>query len=948
MTNNFGLADLTLDGNRAHNPTAKTDGFYCGVTPGGTDACADVYILRVEATNCQGYGFDPHEQTYRLTIEDRVASHNGLDGFTLDFQVEGVFTGNEAVANDRHGFNIVTTTNDCFFADNIARDNGGAGIVIQRGSDNIAAPSNLLIEGGEISGNASDGIRVAYANDVLISGVDIHDNGRNGIRLQGASHITIEDNTLTDNSRINVSPTAGSNAEVYIVELDDTAGASGTIHSSSYNLVTGNSITETVTPAATYGVREGAGAVDHTLVTGNSIVGMSTGVVLLTSGTSTLDHTGSPANEVLTGGPGSDFISGGLGDDTINGGAGGDTLSGGGGTDRLAGGAGNDHYVVDGIGATIVEQLSSGYDTVTTTLASLTLSSNVEQLIYTGGGNFNGTGNSLDNVLIGGVGNDTLSGNAGNDALIAGGGINTLAGGTGNDVYFLSGGLDTITEGATAGYDTVITTFAGTTTLAANVEQLILQGAAAGGAGNSGNNAIWAVDAIGPVVLDGGAGDDYLYGGASDDTLNGGAGNDTLLGHGGANTLDGGAGNDTFYVERALDTVVELAGGGTDTVISNMAGTTTLATNVEQLILYGAANGGVGSAQDNLLVGVSALGPVSLDGQDGNDILYGGTFADLLQGGNGNDVLLGLGGANVLNGGAGDDVYVLESGLDTVIEAAGGGRDIVFSAASGTTTLANNIETLVLMGAANSGVGNAEDNLLIGNSADEPVTLDGALGNDVLYGGKFADTLIGGAGNDILIGSSGANNLSGGDGDDSYIVESGLDSITELAGGGFDSVFSTVAGTTVISENIEELILYGAATGGVGNDQDNRIYANSAGAAVVVDGAGGDDYLLGSDFGDRLIGGAGNDVLQGNGGSDVFDLRLSGSGADTILDFDADAAGGQDFIDLSGRGFDTASLGVAIFVSDDGAGSALVTVGDDTIKLQGVVTANVTAADFIF
>ena len=82
ITNNFGLADLTLDGNRANNPTAKVDGFYCGVLPGGTDACSDVYVLRVAATNCTGYGFDPHEQTQRLTIEDSVGSHNGLDGFT--------------------------------------------------------------------------------------------------------------------------------------------------------------------------------------------------------------------------------------------------------------------------------------------------------------------------------------------------------------------------------------------------------------------------------------------------------------------------------------------------------------------------------------------------------------------------------------------------------------------------------------------------------------------------------------------------------------------------------------------------------------------------------------------------------------------------------------------------------------------------------------------------
>jgi Ca2+-binding RTX toxin-like protein len=50
----------------------------------------------------------------------------------------------------------------------------------------------------------------------------------------------------------------------------------------------------------------------------------------------------------------------------------------------------------------------------------------VENLTYTGGGNFTGTGNALANVLTGGAGNDVLNGAAGNDVLV---------GGAGNDVF---------------------------------------------------------------------------------------------------------------------------------------------------------------------------------------------------------------------------------------------------------------------------------------------------------------------------------------------------------------------------------------------------------------------------------------------------------------------------------------------------------------------------------
>ncbi len=948
ITNNFGLADLTLDGNRANNPTARVDGFYSGVLPGSTDACSDVYVLRVAATNCTGYGFDPHEQTHRLTIQDSVGSHNGLDGFALDYQVDGVFAGNVASNNDRHGFNIVTSTNDCVFSDNSAHDNGGAGIVVQRGSENIPGPNNILIEGGASYNNTSDGIRLVFANNVLVTGVDIHDNGRNGVRIQGSAHISVEDNTLTNNSRVNPIATVGSNAEVYIVEFDDTTGASGIIHASSYNLIINNSITETVTPAATYGVREGTGAVDHTVVSDNTITGPGSGIVLLTSATSTLVHDGGAGNETITGGPGNDKISGGLGNDTVNGGAGNDVLLGGGGIDRLAGGTGNDLYIVNQSGVTIIEQASAGYDTVTTTQFALTLSSNLEQLVYKGTGNFSGSGNSQDNVLIGGAGDDTLFGNSGNDAILGNGGTNTLIGGTGDDVYYVLGGTDTITEGATAGYDTVISTFSGTTTLSANVEQLVLQGGATGGIGNVGNNALWAVDVGGPVTLEGAGGDDYLYGGIGNDTLWGGIGDDTLLGFGGANVLEGNAGDDIFYTESGLDIFVELAGEGKDTIISNFAGTTTLSANVEQLVLYGAARSGVGNALDNLLAGTSTSAAVTLDGEDGNDVIYGGAFDDVLDGGNGNDFLIGLGGSNALRGGADDDVYILTSGFDTITENDNGGRDIVFSTAVGTTTLADNVEILVLSGAATGGVGNALDNLLVWISATAAVMLDGGAGNDVIYGGAAGDTLSGGAGDDVLIGLGGANQLSGGSGGDTYIIESGVDVLNEAADGGFDTVFSTAVGTTTLSAHFEQLIIYEAATGGVGNSEDNQLFANSASSGVTLDGAGGADHILGSSFDDRVIGGEGDDTVTGNGGSDVFDFRLAGSGADVILDFDADPSGGQDFIDLSGRGFSAATFDISIQVADDSLGSAVVTIGDDTIKLQGVTAASVTATDFIF
>lgn len=83
-----------------------------------------------------------------------------------------------------------------------------------------------------------------------------------------------------------------------------------------------------------------------------------------------------------------------------------------------------------------------------------TLATNVENLTLTGAAAVNGTGNTLDNVLIGNSAANTLTGNAGSDTLRGFGGADSLIGGTGNDTYWLARGygFDSISENdATAG-----------------------------------------------------------------------------------------------------------------------------------------------------------------------------------------------------------------------------------------------------------------------------------------------------------------------------------------------------------------------------------------------------------------------------------------------------------------------------------------------------------------
>src|SRR4029450_4382387 len=115
-------------------------------------------------------------------------------------------------------------------------------------------------------------------------------------------------------------------------------------------------------------------------------------------------------SKALYGCGGNDRLYGAAGNDTLLGGDGNDSLKGGTGADGMTGGAGNDAYYVDNVGDVVTEIAGGGIDTVRTTLSSYALGSEVDRVMFTGSGDFVGTGNALANVLTGGAGNDTLSG----------------------------------------------------------------------------------------------------------------------------------------------------------------------------------------------------------------------------------------------------------------------------------------------------------------------------------------------------------------------------------------------------------------------------------------------------------------------------------------------------------------------------------------------------------
>jgi beta-glucanase (GH16 family) len=91
-----------------------------------------------------------------------------------------------------------------------------------------------------------------------------------------------------------------------------------------------------------------------------------------------------------------------------------------------------------------------------------------------------------------------------------------------------------------------------------------------------------------------------------------------------------------------------------------------------------------------------------------------------------------------MSGGLGDDIYYLYSERNTVYEAAGGGIDSINTWMS--YTLPDNVENLTVTGDGRYAFGNEMDNIIRGAAGSQ--TLNGDLGNDVLYGGAGEDIFV--------------------------------------------------------------------------------------------------------------------------------------------------------------------------------------------------------------
>ena len=155
--------------------------------------------------------------------------------------------------------------------------------------------------------------------------------------------------------------------------------------------------------------------------------------------------------------------------------------------------------------------------------------------------------------------------------------------------------------------------------------------------------------------------------GTAADTLNGNGGSDVLNGGGGADVMKGGGGNDSYYVDNALDQLIEAPGNGFDVVWASMNYTLAGQQEIESLHALGSTG-------------------LTLQGNELDNRVFGNAGNDKLNGGAGNDLLVGGGGNDVLNGGSGNDRFRFDTApasgnVDTITDFTVGADKIALNQA---------------------------------------------------------------------------------------------------------------------------------------------------------------------------------------------------------------------------------------------------------------------------
>ena len=401
----------------------------------------------------------------------------------------------------------------------------------------------------------------------------------------------------------------------------------------------------------------------------------------------------------------------------------------------------------------------------------------------------------------------------------------------------------------------------------------------------------------------------------------------------------------------SLDNNITVSRNAAGTILVNngavgVAGGTPTVANTALISVFGqGGNDTITFSETN-----GALPRGNLFGGAGNDVLTGGSGADLLFGQSGNDTLLGKGGADFLFGGTendtltggdaddqvfgesgddrmvwnpGDDTDLNEggAGTDTVEVNGGGGAEVFTTTANGTRVRFDRLDPAPF----SIDIGTSEKLVLDANGGDDrfsatgnlaaliQITVDGGAGDDTILGSNGIDLLLGGAGDDFIDGQQG---------NDVAFLGAGNDVFQWDPGDGSD---------TVEGQDGTDTLLFNGSAG-------NEIFTASANGGRVLFTRNLGNIVM--DFDDvevldlNALGGTDTTTVNDLSGTDLVEINIDQAGtiggtagdalADVVI---VNGTNGDDVIDVVGAGTSASVLGLAARVNvtnSEGANDSLV------------------------
>ena len=381
---------------------------------------------------------------------------------------------------------------------------------------------------------------------------------------------------------------------------------------------------------------------------------------------------------------------------------------------------------------------------------------------------------------------------------------------------------------------------------------------------------------LGPVVIDGGEGDDLLRGSWGADLITDSAGNNRLEGHDNADWIEGGPGDDELRAGDGDDTLIGGAGmdlyaasGGNDVIHADDGEADSTINGGPEIdtAYYDAGLDPTPVAVENRIAVTPPPPPPPPVGACSYDATTKAVVAQMVAGAQGTLQVV-AGAIHFGAGGACGAATTANTDSISIVGGAGSQEHVTIDQTGGAFAPGATAET---------GASEIEIAVNLGDVTDT-VTVLGTAGDDLIFAGQ----------NGVALNADG----------DVDVTFAPLPAVLEIRGGGGQNSLSGQGSQGAGGRFTGKLALYAGDLGDTlnGGDGGDELYGGAGADQLhgrsgsdALSGGAGDDTLAGNDGNDQLTGGDGADSLVGSGGDDVFfavdgaadSLLNGGSGTDT-------------------------------------------------------------------